>query len=127
MKILVTIIFFLATLMAVTIYHFPPEQNLYYPPCFFKKCTGLDCPGCGSTRAIYQLVHGNVGQAADHNIMLLIFMPVMLVGLLNVFGGRWRRAWQHLNKPVLVLWLVIFFWVLRNLPLIPFTWMHSDK
>ena len=29
--------------------------NQYFPKCPFRFITGLQCPGCGSTRACYQL------------------------------------------------------------------------
>lgn len=29
-------------------------------PCIFHKLTGLYCPGCGGTRAVYWLLKGNV-------------------------------------------------------------------
>ena len=28
-------------------------------PCFFKKFTGIDCPGCGFQRSILALLKGN--------------------------------------------------------------------
>ncbi len=122
------ILFFTAALVAaVVIYHHPPGNNPFYPPCFFKKWTGFDCAGCGSTRACYQLMHGNIAQAADHNIMLLLFIPVIVIGIVNVFTARMQVAWQHLNKPMIVLWLILLFWLLRNIPVFPFIWMHSDK
>jgi len=125
----ITTIFFVtaAILAAVTIYHHPPGQNPYYPPCFFKKWTGYDCAGCGSTRACFQLMHGNIRQAADHNIMLLLFIPVMAIGLLNAFGKKMQVAWQYLNKPLIVLCFILLFWIIRNIPFPAFMWLHSDK
>src|SRR5690606_23027819 len=32
--------------------------------CLVKLTTGLDCPGCGGTRAFYYLLTGNVPEAA---------------------------------------------------------------
>ena len=47
--------------------------------------TGYDCAGCGSTRACYHLLHGNMKQAANHNSLLLLLMPVMAIGLAPYF------------------------------------------
>jgi Protein of unknown function (DUF2752) len=116
-----------ALLGAVIIYRHPPGHNAWYPPCIFKKITGLDCPGCGSTRACYRLLHGEFYQAAGHNILLLIFLPAIFIGLITFFTGRWQRLWQWLNKPWVVLWMVLLFWLLRNIPVFPFEWLHSDK
>ncbi|MBL0357077.1 MAG: DUF2752 domain-containing protein [Chitinophagaceae bacterium] len=126
-----TIIFVLliaaTTTTAVFIYMYPPTNNSYYPPCILKKITGFDCAGCGSARACYQLLHGNAGQAANHNVLLLLFLPVMAIGLLHFFTGKMKAAWQRLNKPMIVLCLVVFFWIIRNIPFFPFEWLHSDK
>ena len=37
------------------------------PGCLVKITTGLDCPGCGGTRAFYYLLTGNVPEAARHH------------------------------------------------------------
>ena len=29
-------------------------------PCFYKKLTGMDCPGCGAQRALIELIRGNI-------------------------------------------------------------------
>ncbi len=50
------------------------------PACPLKELTGLDCPGCGGTRAVHALVHGDLGTALDHNVLLTILVP--LLGLL---------------------------------------------
>lgn len=116
-----------ALVAAVVIYHHPPDQSRWYPPCVFKKLSGFDCPGCGSTRACYHLLHGDIAKAADHNILLLVFLPVVIIGLISFFTGAWQELWDQLNKPLVVLWIVLIFWLLRNIPLFPFEWLHSDK
>ncbi len=36
-----------------------PVWNVPLPEtCWFRRITGVDCPGCGSTRAVISLVHG---------------------------------------------------------------------
>ena len=116
-----------AIVAAVIIYGHPPGNNKWYPPCIFKKITSFDCPGCGSTRACYHLVHGNILQAANHNLMLVAFIQVMLIGFINFFTGKLAKAWQKLNRPFIILCIILFFWLARNIPLFPFEWLHSDK
>jgi hypothetical protein len=56
----------------------PNQAGNPYPPCLLKRLTGIDCPGCGGTRAVYSLLHGDVVGAVDHNILALVVVPVLL-------------------------------------------------
>jgi hypothetical protein len=95
-------------------------------PCLFHAFTGLYCPGCGLTRALHALVHGDLARMVAMNALL----PLLLVALplLAVHGWGYRLA---LPRPVLrtllsaPFWigLVIGFGVLRNLPWWPFSWL----
>src|SRR5688572_23975602 len=51
-------------------------------PCLFKAVTGLDCPGCGGTRMVWFLLHGNLGQAARHHLIALVAVPVLVYAYL---------------------------------------------
>src|ERR1035437_4948003 len=39
------------------LFFFDPAKHGFYPICLFHSLTGLNCPGCGATRAAYQLLH----------------------------------------------------------------------
>ena len=47
--------------------------------CTFYAVTGLYCPGCGGTRAVYSLLHGKI-------IKSLYFHPIVLYSLV-MYGG----------------------------------------
>src|ERR1017187_6559858 len=51
------------------------------PPCQFHKLTGLYCPGCGSTRMLYFLVHGHPWLAFRQNALAMIVLPGVIYGL----------------------------------------------
>jgi len=105
-----------------------PEQHHFFPQCVFYRCTGLYCPGCGATRALYYLMHGDLVTALHDNAMLVILLPYLLWGL-YVLGRRlWSRKEplrpQRMMPPALAWTLavgVISFGVLRNVPVFPFT------
>jgi len=42
---------------------FDLAKHGFYPICLFHSLTGLNCPGCGATRAAYQLLHGHLLRA----------------------------------------------------------------
>ena len=59
---------------ALVLYRFPPERYAFYPTCPFHTLTGWDCPGCGSTRALAALLHGEPVRALSLNPLLPLFM-----------------------------------------------------
>lgn len=50
----------------------------YRIPCLFHASTGLLCPGCGTTRSLTALIHGDLAAAFSFN-QLIYFIPVFLV------------------------------------------------
>ena len=98
-------------------------------PCAFKALTGLDCPGCGGTRMVWYLLHGDVLQAVRHHIVALIAIPILAWAYV-VFAAKRLFGVQLPSKRIplvavlgyLVFWLV--FAVLRNLPCAPFDWFY---
>jgi len=106
----------------VILFFFNPSQHSFYPICYFHSVTGLLCPGCGSLRALHQLLHGNVLEAARLNALLLFCL--LILGWIVVPRFITLRRQQQVRtlpiKPAL-LWIflcvTITFTVLRNLHL----------
>lgn len=114
---------------ATRVYLVDPAQPGHYPACPFRWATGLDCPGCGTLRALHQLLHGHPGAAADHNLFFLIVAPVLTVGWVVAVAraAGWSRPLPRVPPrllPVIPV-LVIAFWATRNLPLPGCTWLAS--
>ncbi|MBC7921136.1 MAG: DUF2752 domain-containing protein [Ferruginibacter sp.] len=115
--------------LAVLYYRWNPALFRFFPDCPFWVLTGAYCPGCGSQRAVHQLLHGHLRQAADYNLLLVITLP-LLSYVLGVRTLDYLRN-QHTVLPFLhsnvftygVLVLVLAFWLLRNLPVVPFTYL----
>lgn len=117
----------------VVFYRFDPAYHSFFPPCFFHYLTGLDCPGCGSQRAVHALLHGNLWDAMDYNLLLVISLPVlgMHIGaiaffrLSNTDDLRWRMPGYY---PAIIYFftiLVFIFTVLRNIPIHPFDYLAA--
>ncbi len=51
-----------------------------FPQCPIKHFTGLDCPGCGSQRAIHYLLNGQFGKSFYQNPLLFFLTPYLLLG-----------------------------------------------
>jgi hypothetical protein len=53
----------------------------WMPECFIRSITGLECPGCGMTRATYAILHGRFAEAFRLNPVGIILFPLALIGL----------------------------------------------
>jgi hypothetical protein len=107
------------------LFWFNPAQYRLYPFCFFHELTGLNCPGCGGTRALHQLLHGNVAAAFRLNALVVVSLPFFAWLGIRFSAGTIRQ--QPMGKRVSSKWfwallaLAVVFAVLRNLP--AFAWL----
>ena len=106
------------------LWQFDPTKNPLpiWPICMFHAVTGLDCPGCGATRATHELLHGRWAAAWHDNALWVLLLPI--------FGYCAVSEWRVLNnQPPLpgnlshnkwfgyaIAFLAIGFFALRNLP-----------
>jgi hypothetical protein len=89
----------------------------WLPKCMFHQLTGLYCPGCGATRALSALLHGDIRSSLHNN--LLLFPLLALIVVLIVKPGI------SLKRPVAIaiVAVVLLFTILRNIPVVPFTYL----
>ncbi|WP_460185552.1 DUF2752 domain-containing protein [Thermopirellula anaerolimosa] len=97
------------------LYTFDPSTSRLFPPCPFRYFTGMYCPGCGSLRATHQLLNGRVMRAVDLNPLMVLLLPGICLFLVRPqsFQQPWV-GWTLLS-------LIIAFWILRNIPIFPFS------
>ena len=101
-------------------------SNSFLPVCTFRSITGLPCPGCGATRAAYQLMHGNVGAALEFNALAVLVIFPLMIGYYLAWAVP-RLGGPEFVKLRVPVWLVssmgvlVFaWWGLRMLPFEPF-------
>ena len=58
---------------------FDPADSVFWPKCPFYLLTGLECPGCGSQRAIHSLLNGDPVSAMHYNLLLVLAIPYLLL------------------------------------------------
>ncbi|MFQ6028070.1 MAG: DUF2752 domain-containing protein [Dehalococcoidia bacterium] len=105
-----------------------PAEPGVFPPCPWLTLTGYHCPGCGTLRASHQLLNGHLLTAFGLNPLTLLSLPFVgyafLSALVLASGGR---RLPLISLPASWIWalpvMVVLFWVLRNLPVYPFTWL----
>ena len=96
-----------------------PKVAGTYPPCPTFALTGLMCPGCGTLRALYALLHGDLASAWRANPLAVLAAPLMLWGVVALaraaVTGRAPRF--RFVSPRLGPWLLVgaaVYMVIRN-------------
>ena len=106
------------------VFFFNPGTHGFYPVCMFHQLTGLYCTGCGGTRSLYALLHGNLPLALKDNALFVLALAALAA------RGAWFAAGKFLRRPAgrflpaKYLWpllaVAVVFTVLRNLPAFSF-------
>lgn len=111
----------LGTLVSSGALFFINPASGIFPACPSQMFFGIDCPACGGIRGTYALLHGDFVSAADHNVLLLVFFPGIVIAWLFWATGVWDRwgvASLVRSHAALITYfiviLVITFTILRN-------------
>lgn len=122
----IIIVFIPIIIGLIYFYKYNPAESLY-PPCPFYYITGLYCPGCGSSRAVHNLLHGRFLKALDLNPLMVLSIPFVLylfISDMEIHLGKKvifkRPVFTH-GVYIIIMCLIIVYWVLRNIPFYPFT------
>ena len=116
-------IYFSIVLGCIILYHFDPATNSQiYPPSLSREIGGFYCAGCGTLRALHQLLRGNIGVAFWLNPLLFVCLPYLLYWFIAYsldFFLAWKLPlikWQ--TKEIIGLSVVVITYsLLRNLNL----------
>lgn len=60
-------------------------------PCAFHSLTGLYCPGCGGTRAVRELLYGDLRMSFQYHPLVLYGAAVVLLELVSWGASRIDR------------------------------------
>ncbi len=104
----------------------PNAPHSLFPPCMFKAFTGYYCIGCGLTRALHALVHGDIGGAFAMNPLAMLVLPLIPLMLIDGRGATpapLRPFMSVVMTPKLWMLLLPAYWIARNLPWAPFSWL----
>jgi hypothetical protein len=109
----------------VYLFIFEPGKSGVFPVCPFRTLTGFACPGCGSTRGLHALVHGDIVTAFKFNPLLILSLPFLAYAFLRftnaAINGRPLPSNQLKAKYIWTIFgVVLFFWIFRNTPFYPF-------
>jgi hypothetical protein len=106
------------------LHNFPPSEYSFYPRCFFHWLTGLHCPGCGATRCMAALAHGDVAQAFAYNPLFMLALPWLVFVAVRMGYETWTgKPLMQLRVPgwgIKILFVVIIaYWIARNIDVYP--------
>lgn len=100
-----------------------PGEPGHYPTCPFLAVTGLQCPGCGTLRAVHALAHGDLIAAIDLNVIAVLLLPLLAWAwwrwLLSSLRGRSRAPALPAPAGYAIAATLTVFWFLRNTPWFP--------
>ena len=98
------------------------------PPCPFYELTGLYCVGCGTGRAFLAILHGELYAAFRFQPLMIILLPFIGYYCLKqyiafVFGHDILPFPTIRSRfvGIFIVSIVLGYWVLRNIPIFPFT------
>jgi hypothetical protein len=116
----------ISIIVLVFLYAFDPSGSSFYPPCPVHALTGLYCPGCGSLRALHQLLHGHLSKAFGLNPLMVLSLPFLGYSFLSyILDGITGKSLPRVFIPAfyiwVFLWVILLFGILRNISIYPFS------
>ncbi len=110
---------------AAILYQFDPH-SFNIGQCPFHQFTGYHCPGCGTLRAAHSLLHGQIGVALGFNPLMVLSLPFLAAmysaRVFRLVGRARPPSWITTRRITTAIpWIVIGYWLLRNLPFYPFS------
>ena len=110
---------------ATYLFIFEPGKTGFFPACPFRTLTGFTCPGCGSTRVLHRLLHGDIVSALEFNPLMVLSLPFLLYALFRYTAEAVSgRPLQRHNLDAKYIWMlfgvIMSFWIFRNTRFYPF-------
>jgi len=110
---------------ATYLFIFEPGKTGFFPACPFRTLTGFTCPGCGSTRGLHRLLHGDIVSALEFNPLMVLSLPFLLYALVRYTAAAVSgRPLQRHNLDAKYIWMlfgvIMSFWIFRNTRFYPF-------
>lgn len=107
----------LVGVLGLLLWRFPPDQYPFWPSCPVFRYLHLQCPGCGTTRALAALLRGHLSEALRLNALTTLLLPFGLWYSLQSCRrdpASARVVPPEFTRAALV--AALLFTVVRNLP-----------
>lgn len=109
---------FCALFILAVLYVYSPE-SLGFDVCFTRRVLGIQCAGCGATRATRALLHGDFRTALQLNALYVFSLPFLLY--LWFVAGQYafdaRKPFPLFSRKITVVFLsaILLFTLFRNI------------
>ncbi len=102
----------------LVLFLFDPVQSAFFPECMFLKTTGLLCPGCGATRLMHALMHGQFADAFSYNPFFMLTLLLISIIIADKIVRKGILMDKMLRPIPLIAYLSLstLFGILRNIP-----------
>ena len=105
----------------VALFFLNPSEHSFFPKCALYMATGFSCPGCGSTRALYQLTHGDVLEAMRLNPGLIALITLGITDYVRfvvsvIRGNPFQTLFGRLKLLGALMGVMLVYGIIRNLP-----------
>lgn len=101
-------------LLALLLWRLPPDQYAFWPTCPVFRYTHVQCPGCGTARALAALLRGHLFEALRLNAFTTLLLPFGLTFGIQEYRRYLRSERAFLNTlpqgwaPVLIAVAAVF-------------------
>jgi len=103
---------------------FNPNGQAFFPKCPIYQHLGVYCSGCGSQRAIHDLLHLNILDAIGHNLLLLPALSLIMIELgMRFLRPEKKSLFYYRKTPIIILVVILVFTILRNIKMYPFEYL----
>ncbi len=112
---------YLCLLLMFIAYYIINKTTGFYIPCIFHELTGLDCPGCGITRCLFNIINLNFKEAFLVNPLVFIYLPFIIAyflykSYLYIFNKKDKILVKIPNYVIyIILGITILYGILRNI------------
>lgn len=118
----IILVILLVSILLVLLKNVNPETSNLFPPCIFYELTGIQCAGCGITRATHQILNFNFKEAFLLNPLIFLYIILFFLLLIRVVILKIHKKdvinilKKELNKFLYVLLAItLTFMILRNI------------
>lgn len=119
LKLAILVLIFIG--LCAVFYRFNPQNSSYFLKCPIHYFTGYLCPGCGSQRAIHELLHLNFRKALEYNALFVVSIPYLILAFalntepLREKFPKTRKFFFNPKAILILLGIVVIFSVYRNI------------